>query len=138
MDSTTTLVIPADLGAIPTVGTALDEAMRARAFSEDTIRDLQLAVEEAIANTVIHGYRGAAGDVVVAIRATDDAVEVRIEDRASPFDPVQAPEPDLDSGLDERRVGGLGIFMIRQLVDEVAYQHTGGMNVLLLVKRRQA
>lgn len=138
MDSTTTLVIPADLSAIPMVGTALDEAMRSSAFSEDTIRDLQLAVEEAIANTVIHGYRGAAGDVVVAIRATDDAVEVRIEDWASPFDPFQAPEPDLDSGLDERRIGGLGIFMIRQLVDGVSYQHAGGRNVLLLVKRRQA
>ncbi len=70
MDRSTTLVIRADLAEIEKVTTALEIAMRACAFTDDLIRELQLAVEEAIANTIVHGYRGAAGDVAIAIRVT--------------------------------------------------------------------
>jgi serine/threonine-protein kinase RsbW len=138
MASSTSLVIGADLNEIQKVTTALDEAMRACAFPDDMIRDLQLAVEEAIANTVVHGYRGTSGDVVIAIHATNRTVEVRIEDHAPPFDPFSFPEPDRGSDLTERRIGGLGIYLIRKMVDEVAYQYAGGRNILMLVKRRPA
>ena len=138
MDSSVALVISADLNEIGRVAAALDEAMRASAFSEGVINELQLAVEEAIVNTVVHGYGEAAGDVAVGIRVTDGAVVVRIEDRATPFDPLTVPEPDCDSDLDERGIGGLGIYLIRSLVDEVAYRHIDGKNILTLVKRRAA
>jgi anti-sigma regulatory factor (Ser/Thr protein kinase) len=138
MDRSATLVIRADLVEIEKVTTALEIAMRACAFTDDLIRELQLAVEEAIANTIIHGYRGAAGDVAIAICVTPGAVEVRIEDRAPPFDPLGFPEPDRESSLDERRIGGLGIFLIRQAVDEAVYQYAEDKNILLLVKRRPA
>jgi serine/threonine-protein kinase RsbW len=136
MDCSTTIVIGADLNEVSRVAAAIDEAMRACAFSGEAILDLQLAVEEAIANTVIHGYRGAAGEVVIAIRATHDTVEVRIEDNAPPFDPLSLPEPDLGSDLDERRIGGLGVYLIRQVTDEVFYRYADGKNILTLVKRR--
>lgn len=138
MDRAATLVIAPDLDEIPRVTAAIDEAMRASAFSDDAILDLQLAVEEAIANTVIHGYRGAAGEVTIAIHATQGAVEVRIEDRAPPFNPLLLPEPDLGADLDERQIGGLGVYLIRQVVDEVVYRYTGKKNILTLVKRRSS
>lgn len=136
MDRSTTRVIAPDLAEIPRVTAAIDEAMRACAFSGDAILDLQLAVEEAIANTVIHGYRGQAGDVRITIKATHGAVEVRIEDCAPPFNPLLLPEPDLGSDLGERQIGGLGVYLIRQVVDEVVYRYDGGKNILTLVKRR--
>lgn len=135
MDSSVTVVIPADLNEVEKVAIALEETMRASGFSEDVVHELQLAVEEAIVNTVVHGYCGTLGDVAVEIHATREAVEVRIEDRAPPFDPLAVPEPDRDADLDERGIGGLGVYLIRNLVDEVAYRYTGGKNVLTLVKR---
>jgi serine/threonine-protein kinase RsbW len=138
MDQRTTLVIPADVGEIPQVSAALKEAMRTCGFPADAILDLQLAVEEAVVNTVVHGYRGAPGEVAIAIHLTDGQIEVRIEDHAPPFNPLTLPDPDRECDLNERRVGGLGIFLIRQLIDEVGYQYTGGKNVLTLVKRKAA
>lgn len=135
MDRTTTLVIPADLGEIPQVTTALDEAMRACGFSDEAIHGLQLAVEEAIANTIVHGYHGSIGDVAVAIHATHESAEVRIEDRAPPFNPLTFPEPDRVSDLDERPIGGLGIYLIRSMTDEVVYHYAAGKNILQLVKK---
>jgi len=114
----------------------LEQVMQACGFSCDAIQDLQLAVEEAVANTIVHGYRGGAGDVAITIHATEGAVEVRIEDRAPPFNPLSLPDPDRESGLDERRIGGLGIYLIRQVVDHVTYHFSGGKNVLTLVKRK--
>jgi len=136
MNRSVALVISADLNEIGKVATALDEAMRASAFSEEIINELQLAVEEAIANTILHGYCDAPGDVAVGIHVTDGVVEVRIEDRATPFDPLTVPEPDRESDLDERGIGGLGIYLIRSLVDEVVYRYADGKNILTLVKRR--
>lgn len=138
MDCSTTLVISADPSEIPRATTAIDEAMRACAYADSLICDLQLAVEEAVANTIVHGYRGAPGDVVIVIHATDGAVEVRIEDSAPAFDPLSLPEPDLASNLEERRIGGLGIHLIRQVTDEVTYRYEGGKNILTLIKRRSA
>lgn len=138
MDRSISLVIPAELNEIRRVTAAIDEAMRASAFPDDLISDLQLAVEEAIANTVIHGYHGASGDVAITIYVTDDAVEARIEDRAPPFNPLIFPEPDPGADIDDRRIGGLGVYLIRQLVDEIVYQYAVGKNILVLVKRRRA
>jgi len=138
MDRLTTLVIEADINEVPGVTTAIEEAMRVFAFPEDAILDLQLAVEEAITNAIIHGYHGAVGEVEIIIHATRGVVEVRIEDCAPPFNPLLLPEPDLGSDLDKRQIGGVGVHLIRQVADEVTYRYTGGKNILTLVKRRMA
>lgn len=136
MDHSASLVIPADLAEIRKVAAAIDDAGRASGFSDSSIGELQLAVEEALANTIVHGYRGAPGDVAIAIRAAPREVSVRLEDDAPPFDPFTAPDPDRGSDLEGRPIGGLGVFLIREMTDEVAYRYEGGRNVLTLVKRR--
>ncbi len=73
---------------------------------------------------------------MIAIRATQEAVEVEIEDRAPPFDPLSLADPEIDSDLDTRRIGGLGIYRSRQMADEVAYRYAEGRNILTLVKKR--
>ncbi|NLX48950.1 MAG: ATP-binding protein [Methanospirillum sp.] len=135
MDGTSTVVI-CGLGEIPRVTAALGDAMRACSYPEEAVLDLQLAVEEAVANTLLHGYGGAPGEVRVTIRAARRATEVRIEDRAPPFDPLSFPEPDRDSDLGERRIGGLGIYLVRRLTDDATHRRSEGWNVLTLVKRR--
>jgi serine/threonine-protein kinase RsbW len=98
---------------------------------------LRLAVEEVCTNLVEHGYRGGpAGPVEICAQRGADRVTLRIRDRGRPFDPHDAPAPDLSSDAGTRRAGGLGLYLVRQLMDEVGYvADADAGNVLTLVKR---
>jgi anti-sigma regulatory factor (Ser/Thr protein kinase) len=138
MSGSFVLRIRADLNEIAAVSAALEGAMKDHAFSEEEILDTQLAVEEAITNVIVHGYAGREGEdgIAIACRATKGLVEIQIEDTAVPFDPLSLPEPDLAGSIDDRKIGGLGIFLIRQVMDEIVYRYEDGRNILVLVKRR--
>ncbi|MGA2918167.1 ATP-binding protein [Methanoregula sp.] len=131
-------VITSDINEIPEISACLETLMRAHGFPEDDILDTQLAVEEAITNIIVHGYRDAGGEITVSCRAGNGNVEVRLEDRAGPFDPLTIPEPDLASEVEERKIGGIGIFLIRQVMDEIRYRFEEGKNILVLTKRKKA
>lgn len=101
---------------------------------------VRLAIEEVCVNIGDHGYAGQApGPLSVSVSHHSGPpaphIEVRICDRAQPFHPEDAPEPDLNAAAPDRRVGGLGWFLIRQLMDSMAYHSEGGENCLTLVKR---
>ncbi|MFA4860996.1 ATP-binding protein [Methanoregula sp.] len=138
MDKEFALTIKPDLNEIDAISSALDEVMKKHAFSEEEILDTQLAVEEAVTNVIVHGYDGRDGEIGVTIRATRGIVEIQIEDSALPFDPLTLPEPDLTGDIDERRIGGLGIFLIRQVMDEIVYRYENEKNILVMVKRKPA
>jgi|SRR5208337_3591098 len=129
-------LVVTEISGIAVVSSALQELMNDHSFANEDILDTQLAVEEAITNVIVHGYRNQGGDVGVTCRATRGIVEVQIEDAAPPFDPLSLPEPDLTADIEERQVGGLGIFLIRQVMDEIVYRHENGKNILVLVKRK--
>jgi anti-sigma regulatory factor (Ser/Thr protein kinase) len=130
------LVINADINEIPRVSVALETLMREHAFPEEDILDTQLAVEEAVTNVIMHGYGDAGGEITVLFRASRGIVEIQIEDRARPFNPLTLPEPDLTGDVDDRRIGGLGIFLIRRVMDEILYRYEDGKNVLVLIKKK--
>jgi len=130
--------IASDTSAIQEVSACLDTMMRASGFPEDDILDTQLAVEEAITNIILHGYRDGEGAITVSGRAGNGTVEVQLEDRAGPFDPLSIPEPDLGGDAGDRKPGGLGIFLIRQVMDDVRYRFDEGKNILVLTKRKTA
>jgi len=138
MSSSFVLTIRPDLDEIAGISTALEEVMKTHSFGEEEILDTQLAVEEAITNVIVHGYEGREGEIVITCRATKGTVEIQIEDTAPPFDPLSLPEPDLTASVDDRKIGGLGIFLIRQVMDNIAYRHEDNKNILILVKRRPA
>ncbi len=102
-----------------------------------TIPDLVIAVNEAVANIIRHGYRGAPGPIEIEIElgGRADTIVVHLRDEAPPFDPTSVPSPDLTVPLERRRAGGLGIHLTRTCVDEVTHRalhHSG--NQLTLVK----
>jgi serine/threonine-protein kinase RsbW len=138
MSSSFVLTLRPDLNEIPAVSTALEEVMKNHSFGEEEILDTQLAVEEAITNVIVHGYEGREGEIVIACQATTGLVEIQIEDTAPPFDPLSLPDPDLTGDVDDRKIGGLGIFLIRQVMDEIVYRYEHNKNILVLVKRRPA
>jgi serine/threonine-protein kinase RsbW len=104
-------------------------------MDEDFLYELVLAVEEAVTNIILHGYEGGSGVITILIQPNDGSVEIVLQDDAPPFDPTRVPAPRLDLPLDERPLGGLGIYIMRKHSDEVKYQRTpSGLNELTLVK----
>jgi serine/threonine-protein kinase RsbW len=138
MDPQFEMTIGSDIAEIPDISARLEEAMEAAGFTPEEILDTQLAVEEAITNVIVHGYRQPGGKIVVSCTADTRRVEVRIADNAPPFDPLSLPEPDLDGNVEDRKIGGLGVYLIRQVMDGISYQYEGGKNILVLIKKRTA
>lgn len=104
-----------------------------RGVPEDMLYDLRLALDEALSNIIRHGYgEGAPGAIVVEADISAAGARVTIRDRARPFNPLEVPEPDLSGGIQERAAGGLGVFLLRKVMDRVAYAREGDENRLVL------
>ncbi len=97
----------------------------------------QLAVDEACTNIIEHGYGGEnRGTIDLVCQVAEGELVVTVQDHAQPFDPTEVPPPNLNAPLDEIKVGGLGIYFMRQVMDAVEFTYEGGGNKLVLVKRR--
>lgn len=126
--------LPANSAAVPALLDALEAWLAGAGLPGEARMDIMLALDEAVANVIEHGYRGRSGEVEVEAAVVDDGVELRVADDAPPFDPLEAAPPGLDDDLDHRRVGGLGIHLIRTLMDRAEYRREDGRNVLILHK----
>ena len=103
---------------------------------EAVVRDLHLALDEIVSNVVRHGCAaGRACHLAVDLAVQGDEVEVHVRDDADPFDPLQRLDPDPSLPLADRPIGGLGIYLVKQLMTEMRYSRDGGMNHLTLTKR---
>ena len=97
---------------------------------------LNLAIEEAVTNVIDYAYpEGTAGTVVIDSDVGQDAVTFIISDSGKAFDPTARAEVDINAGLDERPIGGLGIHLVRHIMDKVRYERVGQKNVLILTKK---
>jgi serine/threonine-protein kinase RsbW len=93
------------------------------------------AVDESATNVIVHGYRLAPGALDIEARRDGDDLVVLLRDRAPAFDPTSVPEPDRRLPLARRRAGGMGVFLARELCDEMRYRPLpGGGNELALVQ----
>jgi serine/threonine-protein kinase RsbW len=105
-------------------------------LAEEEIYQLQLAVDEACANVVRHAYDGQGGHLELTIQAADDEIQVIVRDWGEPFDPQAVPPPDTAAPLEERPLGGLGLYLMKQVMDRVDYQFNGtNGNTLIMTKR---
>lgn len=103
---------------------------------EDAVGEIVLAVNEAVTNILLHGYRSRPGNVEILVERDGDDLVVCLRDKAPQFDPTTVNPPNLSLTLDERPLGGLGVHMMRQFTDELRYQIAeGGGNELYLVKQ---
>ena len=114
----------------------VDQAAHYLQVPEMVADDIVLAVDEAATNIILHGYDGQEGMVEVEMERQGDALVVRLRDQAPQFDPTTISSPDLSLGLEHRRPGGLGLYLIRQLMDRIQYcAPAEGGNELTLVKQ---
>jgi serine/threonine-protein kinase RsbW len=97
--------------------------------------DLKLAVDEACTNIIEHGYKGMdPGSIILALRVEPDRVLVQITDFGHIFEPTDAPKPDVEAALEDRPLGGLGLFLIYQTMDNIDYQSSEDGNTLTFTK----
>ena len=97
--------------------------------------NVMTALDEVLANIVHHGLRDVAGTIELTMGREDGQVVARVADTAAPFDPLLVPAPDTTLPMDKRKIGGLGIALVRALTDEVSYDRRNGRNHLTLTWR---
>lgn len=117
----------------------IEQAARQAGLDDQAAYAVQMAVDEACSNIIEHGYGGEGrGSIRLACQIQKDGLQIRIHDQARPFDPSQVPPLDTDAPLSERKPRGMGLFFIRQLVDQVEFEFDPPHgNRLTLFKRRE-
>jgi anti-sigma regulatory factor (Ser/Thr protein kinase) len=90
---------------------------------EEGICEVQTAVDEACTNIIQHAYSGKAGMIAISYELQRNHLVLTISDSGKAFDPCSVPPPDLEADLDERRVGGLGMYLMGKLMDDVSYDY---------------
>lgn len=105
-------------------------------YEEDEARCIRLAVEEAVVNVISYAYsEGQEGDISIVAQANSKRLQFIITDSGIPFDPTEASQVDITLPAEERRIGGLGIHLVRELMDSINYERENGKNILTLVKK---
>jgi serine/threonine-protein kinase RsbW len=136
MDQSFEMTIGSDIEEIPAVSARFEGAMKEHGFYPEEILDTQLAVEEVITNIILHGYEETGGEIQISCTITSQRIGIRVTDSAPPFDPLSIPEPDLEENMEDRKIGGLGVYLLRQVMDEISYRYEDGKNILTMVKMR--
>jgi anti-sigma regulatory factor (Ser/Thr protein kinase) len=103
-------------------------------LKDKRVGEIEIAVEEALVNIFNYAYPENGGDVEIACKTgPDGALVIAIIDEGVPFDPLLVAEPDTTLDVDARSIGGIGVFLIRKLMDDVRYRREGSKNILELV-----
>ena len=127
-----------NLQELPRLSEFLTSFFSLHGLPPDLAGDFELALEEVFANVVMHGHPGGGEhEVSVDVSLEDDFVKLIVEDSGIPFDPLEAPLVDLDLPLEQRGVGGLGIHLIKGVMDDLVYTRLKDRNQLIMRKKIQ-
>jgi serine/threonine-protein kinase RsbW len=112
---------------------------RESGFGDKDVYNIQLATDEAASNIIEHAYENKSDEVLeLSCDVQRDMIKIILTDRGEPFDPSEIPLPDLKADLSDRKIGGLGIFLMRKLMDEVHYESNADKsNTLTMIKRKR-
>ena len=129
------LAVPATIENLERMIDFVVSAAKNLGFKSRDLNQIRLAGEEALVNVVNYAYPGREGTVEIRCApAPQDGIIIEIVDAGIPFDPLAKAEPDLSLPMEQRQIGGLGISMIRKIMDKVAYRRDHDRNVLTLSK----
>jgi len=125
------LTVPGTLDSLEPIGKFVLAAAQEAGLDRKAAYRLRLAVDELATNTIIHGYQevGLDGDVDLWMDLDDTCLTIGMEDKGMPYDPTKTPSPDdMDEPLEDRRIGGLGIYLAKMGVDDLRYERVGNRN----------
>lgn len=131
------LSVPATLDHLDQVMDFVTEHLEQYGCPTRTQMQVSLAVEEIYVNIANYAYNPAVGPATIRVEVHQDPLEVVITfvDNGKPYDPLAREDPDVTLSAEERGVGGLGIFLVKQTMDDVSYEYAEGRNILKIRKR---
>lgn len=136
MEIKRSLILPNDIETIPLLNEFIDSVAEEMALDMSLTMSLNLAMEEAVVNVMDYAYpEGQQGNVEIEAMTDGEWLTFVISDSGVPFDPTTKEDADTTLSAEERPIGGLGIFLVRQLMDVIQYQRDGDKNVLTLRKK---
>ncbi len=131
-----TLTLHNDVQEVPLLARFINTISEENAMDKEMSTNINLAVEEAVVNVMKYAFKeGTVGEVRIDASVTDGLLTLLISDSGTPFDPTVKKDPDVNLPAEKRTIGGLGILLVRQIMDTVTYRHTDGKNILTLVKK---
>jgi serine/threonine-protein kinase RsbW len=132
------ITFPAQFEFLDEIREFVAQVAREGGFTEKEIYSLQLAADEAASNIIEHAYEGISNaDLDITCNMRGDTLTITMRDRGIPFDPSSVKQPNLKADLSERQIGGLGVYLMRKLMDEVHYESNSKTgNLLTMIKRR--
>jgi serine/threonine-protein kinase RsbW len=136
---TQTRIFPGWFESLGKIAEFVTRAAAAAGLGTTATYAVEMAVDEACTNIIEHAYGGEGrGDIECTCQVDNEGLIVTLRDSGRPFDPSAVPEPDINASLGERQEGGLGLYLIRKLMDEVHFEFSSDTgNVLKMVKRKE-
>lgn len=128
------LAVPALFENLALIGEFIVSVARRAGLDDKSVFNVQLACDEACTNIIEHAYADESGPIRISCVLGDDSLEIRIHDTGRPFDPAAVQKPDLDAPLDRREAGGLGLYFMRSVMDDVRFEFDESGNRLTMVK----
>jgi len=130
------LILHNDIQQIPQLAEFIETIADEIKLDQGLAMSLNLALEEAVTNVILYAYpEGSDGLVDVEAIMSKDKLKFIISDSGKEFDPTAAPEADITLGVEDRPIGGLGIYLVRKIMDSVSYERTDGKNILSMTKK---
>lgn len=131
------LTIDATVENIETVTEFVNEQLESFDCPLKAQMQIDIAIDELFGNIAHYAYNPEIGKATVRVEVTENPLSVVITfiDNGVPYDPLAKDDPDTTLSAEEREIGGLGIFMVKKTMDEIAYEYKDGMNILTLVKK---
>jgi anti-sigma regulatory factor (Ser/Thr protein kinase) len=134
--ATLTLQIPGTVEAIRPATEQAEAWLSERQVSFEAMYLASLAIEELVTNCIKYGYGDAKDHVVdIALCVEGGVLNIEVIDDGRPFNPLEAPAPDLSLPIEQRPIGGLGLHLLRELADDVSYERRDGTNRVRMIKR---
>jgi serine/threonine-protein kinase RsbW len=124
-----------DRAEIQPMVNAMIQYCKEQGISDEIIQDMGLVLEEILTNVIKYSYDDTLNhEIVVEIEKDAESLQLRVEDDGRPFDSTGFYNPDIEKDFEDRNIGGMGIHLIRSLMDEMRYEFTQGRNILIVKK----
>ena len=130
------LTMPADRKNIPAVIEFVNQELDAMGCSPKAEAQIDIAIDEIYSNIVKYGYEEEGGEVTVSFDVSEEplAMTLSFRDEGKPFNPLERRDPDVTLSAKDRKIGGLGIFMVKKSMDDIHYEYRDGKNILTIRK----
>jgi len=127
--------VPADVGHLDEVLEFIGKAIKNVGVGEKFNNNIYIAVEEIFVNISHYAYPSGEGDVTISVNVTGSNITIEFTDIGTPYNPLEKKDPDITLSADERSIGGLGIFMVKKLMDSMDYRYENNKNILSISKK---